>query len=376
MKQLSLYFHIPFCKSKCYYCDFISFPQQENIIKEYIEHMIKEISIYSYLSSKYSISTIFIGGGTPSSIDSSYIQRILYETGKIFTIENNAEITIESNPNSLDKNKATAYKNSGINRISMGVQSLDNRLLRSIGRIHDKYDVYRAYEIIRNAGIDNVNFDIMFNLPRQSINDVLYTLEQTTKLDVDHISLYSLKIEQGTPFFHKYNNDQIALPHEDIERNMYHRSIDYLQSKGYMQYEISNFSKKGFECIHNLTYWKLKPYLGIGLASHSNIDDSRWSNRESFDSYFKEVKEGNRPIEEVIEVRDDKIFEYMMLGLRLTEGIDIDDFYGKFKVDIFDRYGDVLKKHKKEGLLKIEDNKIKLTRRGFDLSNTIFCDLM
>ncbi|WP_066495302.1 radical SAM family heme chaperone HemW [Abyssisolibacter fermentans] len=376
MKQIGLYFHIPFCKSKCYYCDFISFPRMEHIIETYIKYVMSEIKLYTSQLADYKVTSIFIGGGTPSSIDSKYIYQILDKTNKVFNLDNDIEISIEANPSSIDKDKLRVYKSCGINRISMGVQSLNDRLLKSIGRIHDQKTVLKAYHDIRESGFDNVNFDIMFNLPLQSIDDVMNTLQKTVELDVEHISLYSLKLEENTPFYRKYEKGELILPNEDVEREMYHESIDFLEANGYHHYEISNFSKKNYECKHNLIYWKLKPYLGFGLAAHSNIGNNRWSNNENFEDYFKNLDQGIKPINDICNIEKDKMAEYTILGLRLIEGIDIDDFRNKFEVSIFDVYREVIEKYHKNGLLSTEKNRIKLTRRGLDLSNQIFCELM
>ncbi len=347
MEELAMYIHIPFCISKCYYCDFNSYSDKNEYILEYIKHVNNELKMYSKIVSKYKIKTIFIGGGTPSSIKASYIYEILKNIYKNFNVSDITEVSIELNPKTVDDEKLKIYKEIGINRISIGCQSLQDKILKSIGRVHTSSDFHKTYELIIKHGFSNINVDLMFGLPEQSTNDVLSTLSDITSLEVNHISLYSLIIEEGTKFYNWYNNSKIKLPEEDEERNMYHQSIDYLKDQGYNHYEISNFAKSGFECEHNLFYWQLKPYIGIGLGAHSNIGGKRFWNYGDFESYFVNIRDGMLPIsgEEVINT-EMEMAEFLILGLRLIKGISKKEFYQRFNISVDDVYGEVLKTHR------------------------------
>lgn len=377
MEELAMYIHIPFCISKCYYCDFNSYSDKNEYILDYIKHVNNELKMYSKIVSKYKIKTIFIGGGTPSSIKASYIYEILKNIYKNFNVSDIIEVSIELNPKTVDDEKLKTYKEIGINRISIGCQSLQDKILKSIGRVHTSSDFYKTYELIIKHGFSNINVDLMFGLPEQSTNDVLSTLSDITSLEVNHISLYSLIIEEGTKFYNWYNNSKIKLPEEDEERNMYHQSIDYLKDQGYNHYEISNFAKSGFECEHNLFYWQLKPYIGIGLGAHSNIGGKRFWNYGDFESYFVNIRDGMLPIsgEEVINT-EMEMAEFLILGLRLIKGISKKEFYQRFNISVDDVYGEVLKTHRESGLLYIDEEYIKFTSKGLDLANLVLVDLL
>lgn len=377
MKELALYIHIPFCKSKCYYCDFNSFSNKNDFISDYIDYLIREIRLYSNKAKDYSLKTIFIGGGTPSFIKGEYIYRLLEEIYKVFNINTLEEISIELNPKTVDDEKLKLYKEIGINRVSVGVQSLKDHTLKKIGRIHKSKDFFETYELLRKIGFSNINVDLISGLPGQTKEDILSTLEIMNDLEVDHISFYSLIIEEGTKFYNWYNNGKLILPDEEEERDMYHEGIKYLKSKGYNHYEISNLAKEGYECMHNLFYWKLKPYIGIGTGSHSNIEGLRYWNFTDFNKYFNSISRNELPIEgnEVID-KTMEMAEYTILGLRLIDGIYMKDFFRRFNISIKEVYGDILNKHFKNGLLNIEGDNIRLTEKGLDLSNLIFVDLI
>ena len=377
-KDLSIYIHIPFCYSKCYYCDFNSSTVDENIEK-YIVYIKKEIDLYSEILNNHRLKTIFFGGGTPSFIDEMYIVEVLeYIYTKIDATEL-VEVTVESNPKTLNLEKLKAYKSAGVNRISLGVQTLDDDLLKSIGRAHTSSDVYSTHDLLKECGFKNINMDIMFNLPGQQKSDLLDSLEKVSNLDIPHISLYSLSIEEGTPFHEMEEKGEISLSSEDVEREMYHSSIEFLKSKDYHQYEISNFAKEGYECIHNLAYWKLKPYIGLGLSSHSNISSMRYGNVSDFDSYFKSIDTQKLPIDEDTKEfidKDMEIAEYIMLGLRLNEGIYKEEFKNRYKIDIVDIFKGKLEKFKRDGLIIEDQFKLRLTDKGLDICNVIFMEIL
>ncbi|NLJ78543.1 MAG: oxygen-independent coproporphyrinogen III oxidase [Tissierellia bacterium] len=377
MKDLAIYIHIPFCSSKCYYCDFISFPGMEDRMDEYMNYMMKEMDLYREVLSGYNIRTIFIGGGTPSHIDGRHIYNVLEYIHSNFNCNGLEEITMESNPESLDEEKLNIYAQAGIDRISIGLQSLDDGLLKGIGRCHNAKDFYRAYDLVRKVGFEDVNLDLMFGLPNQSLRDCRDTLEEAISLDSEHISLYSLILEEGTPMDRWYEDGRIELPDDELERDMYHMGQELLRTRGYHQYEISNFCKEGFECKHNLYYWKLKPYIGFGLSAHSNMDSRRFWNYSSFEGYYNSLDKGSFPIEGEEHIDTElEMAEYMIMGLRMIKGIDRNEFHNRFHIDVEDIYGAVLEEYESRGLLDMDGGSIRFTPRGLDLSNLVYVDLL
>lgn len=376
MDKLGLYIHIPFCERKCYYCDFISFPENINI-DIYINNLIKELAQYKGDLTKYSIDTVFIGGGTPSSIDAKYIKRIMDFIYENFNTSDIKEITLEVNPGTVDRMKTKIYKDIGINRISMGLQSLEDRLLKSIGRIHTSKEFFESLDMFREFGFHNINVDLMFGLPSQTIDDLNRTLCKVVELGLEHISLYGLIIEENTLMKKWHNKGILQLPDEDLERRMYHESLEFLEAKGYKQYEISNFSRRGFECRHNLIYWKIRPYLGVGLGSHSNLFNKRFWNTTSLIKYNQSLANNLSPIdgEEIIEEKT-KIAEYCIMGLRLNSGIDTIEFKDRFGIEIEEIYKDVIEKHVRNGLLDNLKERIVLSSKGLDLANLVEVDFM
>lgn len=376
MKDLGLYIHIPFCEKKCYYCDFTSFPEKTCEISQYIEYLIKELSLYKdKIADKYNISSIFIGGGTPSSISENYIEQILNYVFTNYNTKENIEVSIEVNPGSVTLKKARKYKEIGINRVSIGLQSLNDDLLKSIGRIHNSEDFYKSYEILKDTGFENINIDLMFALPDQSLEELFLTLEQVVKLDVNHISLYSLILEEGTQFYKMYEKGKLNMPSEEEDREMYHKSVQFLISKSYEHYEISNFSRKNCRCKQNMTYWKVNPYLGVGINSHSNLENKRFSNVSDFKNYYYKLDRDEFPLFEIEDIDIEmEIGEYTILGLRLIEGINKDEFKRRFNKDINVLYKNEILKNIKNGLLMDDGNSIKLTNLGLDLSNQVELD--
>lgn len=376
MKDLALYIHIPFCEKKCFYCDFTSFPEKTDEIHDYIEYVIKELSLYKdKVGDDYRLSSIFIGGGTPSSINEDYMEKILNYVFLNFNRKTNIEVSIEVNPGSVTIEKARKYKSIGINRVSIGLQSLNDGLLKAIGRIHNKEDFFNSYNILREVGFKNINLDLMFGLPDQSLYDLQNTLEQVTKLSINHISLYSLIIEEGTHFYNLYKRGQLNIPTEEVDREMYHKSINYLQEKGFTHYELSNFSKPGFECKQNLTYWKVEPYIGVGINSHSNLDSQRYSNFSDFKNYYNKLSQDQFPIAEIEDIDlEMEIGEYMILGLRLIEGINKDKFKTRFGKNMDEIFKIQIEKNVNNGLLVNEEHRIKLTSKGLDLCNQVELD--
>ena len=376
-EELGIYIHIPFCMQKCLYCDFVSYINKSECVKEYINCMIKEIQLYDF--KKYNITTIYIGGGTPSFIESDYIKEIINviqnKLEKNDTRWADIEITIEANPGTITLEKLNDYKTAGINRISLGLQATQDRLLKQIGRIHNYKDFLEAYELLKRVGFNNINVDLMIGLPNQSIKDLKESLEKIIKLDPNHISVYSLIIEDGTPISKLLDEEKIKLPDEEIERQMYWYVKNKLELNGYNHYEISNFSKKGKESKHNLNCWKQKQYIGVGAAAHSYFKDIRYSNTNNIEEYIKNIKENNieknRKIEEKQTIEDKKN-EFMMLGFRMIEGVNIADFKAKFVDNPLYLYREKIKKLTDEGLIEVDLNNIKLTNKGLDLANVVF----
>ena len=371
MKEIGIYIHIPFCIKKCEYCDFVSYCNKKEYVPQYINALKKEIK--NNINKEYKITTIYIGGGTPSSIEENYIADII-ETIKLNMNEENLkdfeniEVTIEVNPGTVNKEKLQVYKKIGINRLSIGLQETHNELLKSIGRIHTYEEFINTYNLARKIGFNNINVDLMIALPNQTIQDIKENLEKITKLNPEHISVYSLILEEGTPFYNKYNENKIKLPDEELERNMYWYVKNTLENNGYMHYEISNFSKKGFESKHNMNCWNQEEYLGFGVAAHSYNNKIRYSNTNSIEEYIK----GSNKIIHEEQTLEDIQKEYMLLGLRKIEGINIQKFKNKFAQNPIFIFKEQLNKLVDEELIIVDGNEIKLTNKGLDLANIVW----
>ncbi len=373
MKEMSLYIHIPFCKQKCLYCDFPSYAGKENLIDEYITALNKEI-LNKCLDFK--IISIFIGGGTPSYLDERNLESLL-KTINLLNLEDNIEFTVECNPGTLNEEKLRIMKKHNVNRISMGLQSTNDSLLKEIGRIHTFEEFKKNYYQARKAGFENINIDLMFGLPDQSLEDWKKTLEDAVSLNPDHISAYSLIIEEGTCFYKLYNNDKLNLPSEDDERNMYLMTKEILNRHGYHQYEISNYSKDKKECFHNKVYWKCNEYLGIGVSASSFIDEKRFKNIDDIRNYIEKIK-NNEDVTEEVHVNDikDDMEEFMFMGLRMIEGISLKEFKKRFGRDVYDVYDDAIKNNVKRGLLVIDSEKLYLSSNGIEVSNYVMSDFI
>lgn len=377
MKELGIYIHIPFCKKKCYYCDFISYANKEEKVKEYIECLQREIVIESrkYSKEEYEITTIYIGGGTPSYIDALYIERIINTIKQNYKLHENPEVTIEINPGTVNEEKILMYEKIGINRVSIGLQTTNDKLLKQIGRIHTYEEFLNCYKLVNKSKINNINVDLMLALPNQTIEDLEESLQKVINLKPNHISLYSLILEENTKLEEMVNKNEVKLPSEDIERKMYWKTKKILEENEYIHYEISNFAKKGFESKHNLNCWKQKKYLGFGVAAHSYINKERYCNTNNIEEYIKNVKSNNlinnRTICE-IQNKNDEEKEYMLLGLRKIDGIDIQEFKNKFVDNPIYIFHKELERLVKEELIEINLNQIKLTSKGLDFANLVW----
>lgn len=405
-REVGIYIHIPFCKQKCYYCDFISFSNKNDFIEKYIEAMKFEIENYlekeDFLK-KYNVTTIYIGGGTPSYINSRYIVSLMYLLKEKLknnrTSWENIEITIEMNPGTATIEKLRSYKDVGINRLSIGLQTTNDILLKEIGRIHTFEQFLQTYKLARENGFNNINIDLMIGLPNQRIEDIKNSLSEVIKLDPEHISVYSLIIEEGTAIENLIQNKMLKEMDQELERNMYWYVKNTLELNGYEHYEISNFAKKGKESKHNINCWLQKEYIGIGVAAHSYLNNIRYSNCVDIEKYINNmyeqsntdiwdfiIKNDNRNflindnlqvVESIYQVNEiqqleDQKKEYMLLGLRKIKGVEISKFKEKYVDNPIFLYKNELDKLSKENLIQIDGNYIKLTNRGLDFANLVW----
>lgn len=383
-KEIGLYVHMPFCKQKCYYCDFVSYANKYNMVDRYIQCLKKEIIQYANenrimskhgLEPKYVIKTIYIGGGTPSSIDELYIINILQKIKENFQIKDDAEITIEVNPGTVNKEKLETYREIGINRLSIGLQAAQDEILKSIGRIHTFKDFENTYKYAREVGFNNINVDLMINLPNQTLDNVKESVKAILNLKPEHISVYSLILEENTKLYEMVKSKQVALEPEEVERQMYWYVKETLEKYKYIQYEISNFAKSGFQSQHNIDCWNQEEYIGVGIAASSFIENKRYSNISNLEEYMDNIESGmpnkNLILDEVLDF-ESKMNEFMMLGLRTIQGVDIKKFEQKFKINPIIKYCKILEKLNHEGLIEIDANNIKLSNKGIDLANVVW----
>lgn len=373
MKEIALYIHIPFCKQKCLYCDFPSYASKESMMDEYIEALTKEIGDKA---KNYIIKSVFIGGGTPSYLNKEGLLKLMEALKKLQYV-NGAEITMECNPGTVDEEKFNIMKNGGINRLSFGLQTTKDSLLKKIGRIHSYSKFKENYYLARKCGFDNINVDMMFGLPDQTLQDWIDSLEEIISIKPEHISAYSLIIEEGTPFWKMYNEDKLNLPEENEERMMYEEGKKILEKHGYNQYEISNYSLTGRECIHNEEYWKCNEYLGVGASASGFVDNVRYKNIDSLSEYIKRINSNSEVIEEEIKNSlKDNIEEFMFMGLRMNCGINEEEFKRRFSKNVDDIYEEVIKINVERELLKRNNGRIYLTDKGMELSNVVMSDMI
>ena len=372
MKEIGIYVHIPFCKRKCYYCDFVSYDNKYEKIDSYVETVKKEIEDTSNEFTKnHIVSTIYFGGGTPSFLESKYIKLLLENIRRNFNVSSNAEITLEVNPGTITEEKLKTYQMCGINRLSIGLQTTNDNLLKKIGRIHTYSEFLSTYNLARKLGFSNINVDLIFSLPDESLDDLKLDLEKIIELSPEHISTYSLIVENGTKIKEliEENADGYNLPSEDIERQMYWYIKNTLEEKGYRHYEISNFAKEGYESKHNLNCWNQKEYFGFGAAAHSFIDGIRFSNKKILSEYIFNFK--SRDIEEKMN-REELAKEYMMLGLRKIDGVSISEFERKFNLNPLLYFRFEISKLTDEDLIEVDLDEIKLTKKGLDFANIVW----
>ncbi len=371
---LGIYVHIPFCSKKCLYCDFASYDNQFDKEELYIRNLVKEIENFN--KEKYIVDSIFIGGGTPSVLSVESILKIGEALNK-FDFDKNIEFSVECNPCSINEEKLIAMKSIGVNRISFGLQSYNDNILKSIGRVHNVEMFDKAYKTARDIGIENINVDIMFNLPNQTFEEFKSTLKSVTELEPEHLSVYGLIIEEDTPFYEMVEKKQIDMPDEDVDRDMYELCETYLSERGYNKYEISNYCKDGYECRHNVKYWTREEYIGFGLNSHSMIGNVRFCNTGNLDEYLKEdFYEKYCYIEKEDVSVQQQIEEYIFLGLRLMDGINIKSLEEKYDVSFNELYGELIEKLEKEKLICVNGDNMKLTKMGVNLSNYVMSQFL
>lgn len=414
MNELELYVHIPFCVRKCAYCDFLSFPSSEDLRQKYVHALIREIRSCKNTYQGYRVPTVFIGGGTPSILSPAQIQAVFSAMRETFRVDPEAEITMEANPGTVTEGKLLAWKGAGVNRLSIGLQSVRDEELRMLGRIHDHRQFLDTWKMVRQAGMENVNIDLISAIPGQTPESWRETLRKTAELAPEHLSVYSLIIEEGTPFYERYSNgprnlrsedrergtkkdasqdvrdgaqgpadpagafgsdDQQypPLPDEETERLMYEETENILAEYGYARYEISNYAKPGCACRHNIGYWQRKAYLGIGLGSSSLIGKTRFCHTSDLETYLACAGDpGKICEEEQFLSENEEMEEFMFLGLRMMCGVRKSEFLRLFGVPVDTVYGEPLKKLQGHGLLEIEEDTIRLTKRGIDISNYVF----
>ena len=394
-KPLSLYIHIPFCKHKCIYCDFLSFDNKTNTTQiQYINALTSEIRLYKPYADRFIVKTIYIGGGTPTILDEAMIGKILDTVRHIFKVDRFPEITIEANPGTIKYTDLISFREYGINRLSIGLQSADSELLRRLGRIHNYEEFLRGYENARRAGFENISVDVMSSLPGQDLHTLVDTITKVGEMSPEHISVYSLQVEEGTPL---YDRDDLInmIPDENLDREMYIMTKKVLKSFGYNRYEFSNYSKPGYESRHNTVYWTGGQYIGFGIGAASFFKGQRFKNIENIESYIEICEDirdeltrdtdRNRLYDSASAVLrtnvetmfiDKRMEEFMFLGLRMTAGVSREEFKLRFNREMFDVYGEVINKYTDQGFMSVDEKRVKLTDRGIDVSNYILADFI
>ncbi len=379
MKELEIYIHIPFCVRKCAYCDFLSGPSDEADRELYVKLLCDEIEACKGKTEEYQVSTVFFGGGTPSVLSGKQIERIMQSLRENLQFRWDAEITLEANPGTVSEEKLHSYKKAGINRLSIGLQSVHDEELKLLGRIHTYSEFLTTYHMARKCGFQNINIDLISAIPGQTVESWCETLQTVLALAPEHISAYSLIIEPRTPFYDMYGEDsgentqQIKLPSEDDERIMYWKTKEILAEAGYARYEISNYAKPGFECRHNIGYWQRTPYLGFGTGAATLFEEKRYTNPPDIETY--RISFDNKFHGEMLS-REEQMEEFMFLGLRMMQGISKTAFHEMFGKEIENVYGEQICKLKDIKLLEEKADRIYLTEKGIDVSNAVFVEFM
>ena len=377
MNNFGMYIHIPFCRQKCFYCDFASVKAPESLYRQYTKALCQEIVLYRELFPDICLDTIYFGGGTPSVLSSQLIREILAEIKKSFRLNDFCEITLEANPGTVDEAKLYQLRQNGINRISFGVQAVQNELLKSIGRIHTIEEAEAAVYAAQKTGFENISIDLMYGLPKQTFTMLKQSVAWAVGCNVKHISIYGLQIEEGTVFGKLYDEGNLPLPTEDECEKMYDYLTDTLPKYGYRRYEISNFAQHGYESRHNLAYWQDKPYLGLGAGAHGYYRQKRVQNPFDLKVYMNKCRQGILPFE-TEEAVDEKAHmeEFCFLALRTAWGINKQKFKEIFNMDIHELYGEKITVLKKKNLLQETDEAIALTKTGMKFGNSVFSEFL
>ncbi len=375
--KIGLYIHIPFCQQKCLYCDFPSHANLTHLYQPYVAALCREISGMGGVLSGCIVDSVYIGGGTPTVLSADGLGQVLKEIHFAFSIDKRAEISIEANPGTVDKEKLLVLRDGGVNRISFGVQTFSDSLLSSIGRIHSAAQAIESVTMAQQVGFSNINIDLMYGLPGQSIIQLEESILKAVELNVTHISAYGLKVEEGTVFATLENEGRLILPTEEEDEGMYELTTRLLPQHGFLRYEISNFAKEGYECVHNLKYWQYEPYIGIGAAAHSFVNKKRLANQSDVLSYIKAI-ESNQSPEEVSEIPDQGIAmaEYVFLALRTVRGLSVEHFNDYFKTDFWEQYGPIVTRLIEKKLLVARENQIYLTSIGMKYGNVVFSSFL
>lgn len=384
-KELELYLHIPFCVRKCDYCDFLSMPANEELRRHYVDCLMEEIKQKAALCREYQVTSVFFGGGTPSILPGVQIWELMEVLRSCFQICEDAEVTVECNPGTLTRQKLIYYKMAGVNRLSIGLQSANNQELQRLGRIHTYEEFLDSFGQARAMGFKNINVDLMSALPGQKQEDWINTLNKVLAVRPEHISAYSLMVEEGTPFYERYGEDEwrreqgeppLYLPSEEMEREMYLSTQELMRNKGYIRYEISNYAFPGRECRHNIGYWKLTPYLGLGLGSSSFLEAVRFSNTKDLKTYLSGENFSQEDCAYVFLDKRQRMEEFMFLGLRMMEGISRSVFQQMFGIKLEAVYGNVLEQLQQQGLLKQQEGRVALTEAGISVSNYVLSEFL
>lgn len=370
-----IYVHIPFCMQKCAYCDFYSIvTNSPQIREEYTASIVKELQMLAPLYKERSFVSIYLGGGTPSLLSAHQVERIVNEIVRSYQITKDIEISMEANPATLSLLQLQELKQAGINRISLGVQSFNKSELNTLGRVHDVNQVWKTIDMFKKAGIDNFNLDLIYGIPGQSMDSWMKSLQMAVKSEAKHISAYLLQLESHTPLAKRISRGELAMLDEDLEAEMYYIMLEYLKEEGLKQYEISNFARAGYECRHNILYWKAREYLGIGAGAVSFMDGKRSINLASIDKYIQANKNSKLPETDILEDMDDseKVIDAIIMGLRMTEGIKQQEFLERFAVDIMEQYKEKIERCIDMGLLECKKGSVSLSSKGYFLSNEVF----
>lgn len=376
---IGLYIHVPFCVKKCAYCDFVSYPYDAGLAASYVSALDTEMALHArnMTSEHRQVKSIYLGGGTPTTLGGEQLAAILDGCRRHFMVAENAEITVECNPGTVDLAKLEQVRRAGVNRLSIGVQAYQEKLLSRLGRIHRWSEVIEAARNCRQAGFDNMSVDLIFGIPGQTMEDWRESLHRVMELSPQHVSAYNLKIEPDTPLHRDVTSGYLVPCDEELELEMYWYTVDFLTGSGLSHYEISNFALPGREARHNLIYWHNEEYLGLGPAAHSMLSGHRFSNIKSVESYISRLKKRESVIHELhCQTEDEQVSETVFLGLRLIHGLDLEAFAHKHGRPIFEIFGDQLKRLQKLGLIEIDDDRIRLTEKGLPLANEVFAEFV